>query len=179
MTTQSNKTSVRLKARLAGVFYLLNILTGASALMFVNNRLIVTLAATVCYIVVTVLFYEIFKPVNKFLSLIAVIFSLAGCIFGAFDAFGWDLLHINNLVFFGLYCILIGYLIIRSNFLPRVLGALMIIGGLSWLTFLSPSLVGILSPYNLAPGILGEGALTLWLLVKGVDGERWEELAWR
>jgi hypothetical protein len=34
---------------------------------------------------------------------------------------------------------------------------------LGWLTFLSPPLANSMSPYNLAPGILGEGALTLWL----------------
>ena len=52
----------------------------------------------------------------------------------------------------------------------------MAIGGLGWLTFLSPLLANYLSPYNLAPGILGEGALTLWLLVKGVNVQRWKDL---
>jgi hypothetical protein len=78
-------------------------------------------------------------------------------------------------VFFGFYCILIGYLIFRSTFLPRILGALMAFGGLGWLTFLSPPLANHLFPYNLVPGILGEGALTLWLLVMGVNVERWRE----
>jgi hypothetical protein len=53
----------------------------------------------------------------------------------------------------------------------------MAIGGLGWLTFLSPSLAKSLTPFNMAPGIIGEGALTLWLLVKGVDAERWKEQA--
>jgi len=81
------------------------------------------------------------------------------------------------LVFFGLFNLLIGYLIFKSTFLPRILGVLMAIGGLGWLTFLSPPLASHLSPYNLAPGILGEGALTLWLLVKGVNVQRWKEQA--
>ncbi len=38
------------------------------------------------------------------------------------------------------------------------------IGGLGWLTFGYPALGRALSPYNYAPGIIGEGALTLWLL---------------
>ena len=53
----------------------------------------------------------------------------------------------------------------------------MAIGGLGWLTFLSPSLAGSLSPFNLAPGILGEGALTVWLLAKGVNVEQWKKRA--
>jgi hypothetical protein len=76
---------------------------------------------------------------------------------------------ISPLVFFGFYCLLIGYLIFRSTFLPRILGVLMAFGGLGWLTFLSPPLASHLSPCIFAPGILGEGSLTLWLLVIGVN----------
>ncbi len=82
-----------------------------------------------------------------------------------------------GLVFFGFYCFLIGCLILRSTFLPRILGVLMILGGLGWLTFLSPPLAHSLSPYILIPGILGEGSLTLWLLVFGVNVQRWREQA--
>jgi hypothetical protein len=81
------------------------------------------------------------------------------------------------LVFFGVYCLLIGYLIFRSTFLPRILGVLMAFGGLGWLTFLSPPLANYLSPYNLAPGMFGEGALTLWLLVVGVNVPKWQAQA--
>src|SRR5260370_28564205 len=84
--------------------------------------------------------------------------------------------HTNiGLVFFGFYCLLIGYLIVRSTFLPRVLGVLMAFAGLGWLTFLSPPLANHLSPYNLASGVLGQGSLTLWLLVMGVNEPRWNE----
>jgi hypothetical protein len=79
-----------------------------------------------------------------------------------------------SFVFFGFYCLLIGYLIFRSGFLPRILGAGMAIAGLGWLTFLSPALAHDLSPYILAAGI-GEVSLTLWLLVAGVNAARWEE----
>jgi hypothetical protein len=74
---------------------------------------------------------------------------------------------VHPLVFFGFYCLLIGYLIFRSTFLPRILGALMAFAGLGWLTFLSPPLAKYLYPYILAPGNIGEGALTLWLLAIG------------
>jgi len=81
-----------------------------------------------------------------------------------------------SFVFFGFYSLLIGYLIFRSTFLPRILGVLMAIAGLGWLTFLSPALAHDLSPYILAAGI-GEVSLTVWLLVAGVNAERWKEQA--
>jgi len=220
------------KARIAGVFYLLTFLTGAP-LIFVSGRLVVpgdaaatatnilaheplfrlgfasNLVATACYIAVTALFYDLFKPVNRSVSLLAAFFSLVGCAVGAASsafylaplvvlggvqylsvfqveelqglAFVFLKLHAQmyniGLIFFGFYCLLIGYLIFRSAFLPRFLAVLMAFAGLGWLTFLSPPLANYLSPYVLAPGIVGEGALTLWLLVKSVNVQRWNEQA--
>jgi len=178
MTERIAKASPRFKARIAGVFYLLTFVTGILALVFVSGRLVASLIATASYIAVTLLFYDIFKPVDRSLSLIAALFGLVGCAIGALSPFHLVPSHVpNSLVFFGCYCLLIGYLIFRSTFLPRVLGVLMAIGGLGWLTFVSPPLADYLSPYIFAPGILGEGALTLWLLVKGVNVPRWKEQA--
>jgi hypothetical protein len=81
------------------------------------------------------------------------------------------------LVFFGLYALLTGYLIIRSTFLPRILGALSVLGGLGWLSFLYPPLGYRLFPYIAAFGILGAAWLMLWLLVFGVNEQRWKEQA--
>jgi hypothetical protein len=81
-----------------------------------------------------------------------------------------------SFVFFGCYCLLIGYLILRSTFLPRFLGGGMIIAGLGWLTYLWPPLTHLVSPYIVAVG-LGEMALVAWLLVAGVNAERWKEQA--
>ncbi len=72
---------------------------------------------------------------------------------------------------------MIGYLILRSTFLPRILGALMVIVGLGWLLFLSPPLANRLLIYIEVPGFVAEAALMLWLLVIGVNVERWEEQA--
>jgi hypothetical protein len=80
-------------------------------------------------------------------------------------------------VFDGFYCLLIGYLIFRSTFLPRILGALMAFAGLGWLTYLSTPLANNLSPYNLACGLLGEGLVMLWILVIGLNAQKWNELA--
>ena len=81
------------------------------------------------------------------------------------------------LVFFGLFNLLIGYLIFKSSFLPRILGVLMALSGLGWLTFLSPSLANYLLTYIEVLGIIAEASLMLWLLVKGVNVQRWKEQA--
>jgi len=177
------------KARLAGAFYLLTFITGFFSL-FAAGRFIVSgdaaatatnilaneasfrwgltanLLATVCHVGVTALFYELFKPVNRSVSLLAAFASLVGCAVGglsslfqlpplamlggaaSMSAFKMDQLQelafvflklnaqttILSLVFFGCYCLLTGYLVFRSIFLPRVLGVLMALGGVGWLT---------------------------------------------
>jgi uncharacterized protein DUF4386 len=78
----------------------------------------------------------------------------------------------SSMVFFGCYCILLGFLVYRSGMLPRTIGLLLGFAGIAWLTFLIPALVKSLSPYILLPGLIGEGSLTLWLLVKGVEQPR-------
>jgi uncharacterized protein DUF4386 len=166
--------SPNVKARIAGLFYLLTIVTGSLALAVVSGRSLVLSLSTLCYVVVTLLFYDLFKPVNSGLSLVAAGFSMVGCALGILGAFNLVAGQIN-LGFFGLYCIMIGYLIAQSTFLPRTLGVLMIIGGLSWSTFFVPTLARELAPFNMLPGVFGEASLTLWLLAAGVNAQRWKE----
>lgn len=170
------------RGRIAALFYLLNIISGSLALVFIGRKLALyanaaNLTATISYVIVTVLFYSIFRPVNRRVSLLAAISSLMGCAVGAMNSFRPGTLPVNALVFFGVYCLLIGYLISKSTFLPRVLSILMVIGGLGWLTFLSRSLANALTPYNMAPGILAETLLTVWLLIPGINEQRWREQA--
>jgi hypothetical protein len=231
-TARISKASPRFIARMAGVFYLLTILTGGFALGFVNNRLVVGDAAATatnilahktlyqagfavyliemaCDIAMTALFYDLFKPVSQLVSLTAAFFNLTGCAIKTLSrlfyfapllvlggapyltVFSGEqvqslallLLKLNDhaagmgLVFFGFAALLKGYLILRSTFLPRILGALSMLGGLGWLTFLSPPLAYRLFPYTVAVGLLGAGSIIAWLLVKGVDARRWEEQA--
>jgi len=122
------KASPRYWARLAGTFYLLNIVSSLLAFSGKGGHwlgVVFGLAAMASYVAVTVLLYYLFKPVNPTVSLIAALFSLAGCT----DGYVASLLpfKVHPLVFFGCYCLLIGYLILRSTFMPRILGVLMAI----------------------------------------------------
>jgi hypothetical protein len=227
------ETSPRTKARIAGLFYLVNILTGIFAQGFISDRLVVSgdAAATAanlltheslfrlgfavyliemaCQVVVTVLFYELLKPAGRSVSLLAACLSLVGIaiktvsrlfyiapllvlggasyltVFNAeqLQALALLLLKVNDqgaaigLIFFGFYAVLKGYLIIRSTFLPGILGVLAVFAGLGLLTFLHMPLGYRLFPYVAALGLLGSVPQILWLLVVGVNEQRWKEQA--
>jgi hypothetical protein len=76
-----------------------------------------------------------------------------------------------------IFCILIGYLIFRSTFLPRVLGGVLTLTGLGWLTYLSPAPAKQLSPWIEILGLIGEASVFLWLPMAGVNAQRWRERA--
>ena len=228
------ETSPRSQARIAGVFYLLTILTRMFVEIFVRNRLVVSDDATATatnilaheplwqwgfagdiiafasYIALTALLYELFKPVNRSLSLVAAFFGLVASVVQAISSlfhlaplvllgksayssvFSLEQLqalalvflrlraaayHNIGLVFFGLYLLLVGILILRSTFLPRILGVLLALAGLSYVLFLSPPLIRSLQPYILIFPAVGQISLCLWLLVMGVNVQRWEEQA--
>ena len=175
------KASLWPGARITGVIYLLYFLTAVSAEVFVRQTRLVTydvinLIAYAFYIAVTLLFYYMFKPVNRALSLAAAFFSFAGCANEVLSMFNLAPYKISSQAFFGPYCLLIGYLIFRSTFLPRFLGVLMAFAGLGWLVFLSPLAIHLLT-YLEVFGFLAETSLMLWLVMKGVNVERWEEQA--
>ena len=81
------------------------------------------------------------------------------------------------LAFFGFSTILQGYLIFRSTFLPRFLGVLGMVAGLGWLTFLHPPLGYRAFPFIALLGLIGAALTIFWLLVYGVNEERWKERA--
>src|SRR5579862_802109 len=181
MVNQIATASAGPRARTSGVFYLLYFLIAILA-QFFNGRgftilgYAANLVAFGCYIVLTLLFYYLFKPVNRQISLIAAFCSLVGCVLGAIGLFNSSVAQVSPLFLFGPYCILLGYLIFRSTFLPRMLGVLLVIAGLGWLVYLLP-IASHLSSYIEVLGIVAEGLLMLWLLVKGVNVQRWKEQA--
>jgi hypothetical protein len=86
------------------------------------------------------------------------------------------------LFFFGIHCLLIGWLIARADFLPRILGWLLALAGACYLVntvvaALAPELSGVLFPWILLPALPAEGGLALWLLIRGVNAEKWRARA--
>jgi hypothetical protein len=238
MTERIAEVSPGVQARIAGFLYLIVIVGGIFAEIFVRGRLVVhgDAAATAhnivthemlyrwgfavevfycafCNVPILLIFYNLFKVVNKNAALLMVFFDLVttaiesismlahfapllflggGHSLSAFTAeqlqaaaytsvqlfeHGFAL----SLVFFGFDCLVTAYLILRSTFLPRILGVLLAIEGLGYLInsftlFLAPALQARIFPYFMVTGI-GEVALCLWLLVMGVNVQRWKEQA--
>jgi hypothetical protein len=223
--------SPRLKARVAGVFEALEGTASAGGQVLILGSLVVegsaaktaanilanqplfwlgftaSLLGVAFHITWAVLFYELFKPVNRTIALLALCAVLVGCAMQALSSLLYlapllvlqggsalgaftphqlqDLslvfLKLNAraydiyLVFFGLWCVLIGALIFRSTFLPRILGALLAIDGVGWMLYLLPPLAQQLFPLIAVAAGLAEFPLLLWLLVVGVNAERWKE----
>jgi uncharacterized protein DUF4386 len=161
------------EARMAGGLYFFSVFTAIFLELFLGGRLghVANTIQISGMAAVTLLSYYIFKAANRNLSLLAACFNLLGLTFEAFriSPHGVNL----AIVFHGVFSTLISYLIFRSAFLPRILSGLMALAGLSWLTFLLPSLAKYISPYNLACGLVGEASMFLWLLVMGVNAQRW------
>lgn len=91
--------------------------------------------------------------------------------------FGFDI----ALVFFGFHCLLVGYLIFRSTFFPRILGIGLAIGGIGYVanifaTAIPPAIGAHLFPYILLPAGVAEISLTLWFIIVGVNVPLWKVL---
>ena len=226
-----------LKARIAGGLWLMVIAASAVAFMptsmlIVRNDAAATannilaneslyrlsvaaeLVASLCYVGVTVLLYELLKPVSRSLSLLVAFFGLGGVAIGglsflsrlaplvllrgdeylsvfttsqlqalALTSLSLHMFGISiSLVFFGLQCFIAGYLILRSTFLPGILGVLLALGGSAYVigsfaNILSPSFGAVLGPFVVLTALAGEGAVGLWLTIMGVNVPRWREQA--
>lgn len=225
--------SPKTKARLVGVLLSITMVGGVFAQGFIGGRLIVSGDATATasniltheplyrlgfaiyliemasQIAMTVLLYDLLKPVSKTASALAAAFGLIGCTIktlarlfffapllvlgGAHYLSVFDLKQLQALaffslrmnytvetiamVFFGLYALVKGYLVFRSTFLPRALGVVSAVGGLGWLLYLYEPLALRLQSWIVGAGLIGAVMNVLWLLVKGVNEQRWKEQA--
>jgi hypothetical protein len=166
-----------------------------------RSGLAADLAMLCCYVAVTTMFYTVFRQVDRQLSLMAAGFSmigiavlaangilhaaplvlLSGAAGGAVQLEGFALFalklhsdgYVISLVFFGIYCLLLGYLIFVSGFLPRTVGLLMMIGGICHLInnfayILAPEVAHQLPSLMRYPPLIGEAALSLWLIAFGL-----------
>lgn len=87
-----------------------------------------------------------------------------------------------GLIFFGFVCLVEGYLIRKSGYLPALIGWLMQIAGVCYLVnsvalLLAPAIAASMFPAILMPCLIAELSFALWLLAKGVNVEEWERRA--
>ena len=82
-----------------------------------------------------------------------------------------------SLTFFGVFCALNGYLILRSKFLPAVLGLLMIVAGVTYWINSFQLFLALPIPYIQWVTLIAELSLALWLLVVGVNEAKWRARA--
>jgi len=232
-TTSARLTemSPKMKARLAGALFLITIVLGGFAQGYIAGSLVVSGDATAtatnilahqslyrlafatyliemaCQIAMTVLFYELLKPVSKSASLLAATFGLVGCtiktlsrlfffapllvlggahylsVFDAkqLQALAFLSLRVNYaaetiaVVFFGLNTVMMGYLLFKSTFLPRWLGVLTVVGGLGWIIYLYEPVAHQLESYIVGVGVIGAFVTVVWLLIYGLNEQRWYE----
>jgi Domain of unknown function (DUF4386) len=85
-----------------------------------------------------------------------------------------------GLIFFGVSCLVTGYLLFRSEYFPKALGLLQAMAGISYLInsfsqLLFPALATRMFPAIVLPAFIGELATCVWLLVKGLNVAKWNE----
>lgn len=233
MAYSTDRTSPQIYARTAGALYLIVIVFGIGAELFIRANILAagdasTTAANILRsgslfrlgfagdsivfladVAIAVLLFFLLAPVNKTLALIAAGFRLtqtavlasnllnhhaalelldSPAYASAFSpeqlqalslhalemhGYGYDL----ALLFFGLSCLVLGWLIARSGYLPRPLGLLVFLAGIAYLIgsytlFLFPDFRSNIEPIYIVP-LISEIALCLWLLIRGVNVERW------
>ena len=228
----STESSPLFAARMAGALWLLVIVAGIIAVLggasldmsgdpgtFAANALataskvrlafVINFFGKICYLGVTVLLYELLKPVNRSVALFGAFCGFAGLMSGGGSVNSFIALSLLEetrraaeplagqlqatvkmflngggpgfgveMVYFGCQIVSVGYLIVKSRFIPRAIGVLLLLGGASYIivsvtSFLSPVLGPKLLPLIVPIALLGEGALTLWLLFRGVNVEEW------
>lgn len=230
--------SIQKTARFAGVLYLIitiaatithfyipsNIIVPGDAAATANNIMMSQtlfrvggigseLVVLLSEILLSIVLYLLFRPVNKTLSLLAAVSRLAMTTIHGINLINYFFVilllsgtgylavfedgQLNALVmlfldahsygftigiaFLTLHVFLLGYLIFKSDYLPRILGVLFVLAGIGYLVDSFALLLS--STYTTTPAFLAipialaEIAFPLWLLIKGVNVEGWEKRA--
>jgi hypothetical protein len=233
MTHPLAESSPSTRGRILAAFYLLVIVGGIIGQAFIADRMIVRgdaaktaaniIANTSLYrmaftifmlemvaqVVVSAMFYDLLKPVDRSVARISLLLGLTGSgiktlarmlyyaplivLGGAsylatfspaqLEALSLVFIRIHGvgtqiaLIFFGFEVALRGWLIFKSDFLPRWLGVLTLASGLLWLTYLWPPLGAQVFTAAAILAVIGVIALAGWLFIKGVDDVKWRERA--
>lgn len=233
MTTSLSEASPSTRGRILAGLYLFVVVCGIIAQAFISDRLVVAndadataanilanrslyrfaftifMLEMVAQVVVSVMFYDLLKPVNRSLARITMVIGVIGAgiktlarlfyytpllllsgapYLSAVDpallaTLSLAFLRINSqgaaigLIFFGFETVLRGWLVFRSEFLPRFLGVLSMIAGVGWLTWLWPPLGNQTFMFVALFALVGVVATSGWLLIRGVDEAKWRERA--
>lgn len=233
MTNLLAEASPSARGRILATLYLAVIAGGIAGQLFIADRLVVRddaaataanilankslyrLAFTIfmlemaAQVAVSMLFYDLLKPVNRSVARLSAIFGLTASgiktmarvffyaplivLSGApylsvmqpaqLETLAFLFLRINSqaaaiaLIFFGFETLLRGWLVFKSEFLPRFLGVISMIGGLGWLTWLWPPLGSRAFTAVALFAIVGVIATTGWLFIRGVDDAKWRARA--
>jgi hypothetical protein len=228
MTTRTVFTSPLVTARLAGFFYLLQVLVFISYSLILPEDpsatisvlrsseslfrlgIVGILVGQIVGIVYVLLLYKLLKPVNKSVATLMLVFALmvppltmlnelthlsvlqflGGAEYlnvfttGQLEALASVFIRLHDggtniaFIFAGLWLLPLGYLVFQSRFLPRILGVLLVLAGLGYFAYAFGSLLS--ADYNLDLVLLtglAEVLFLLWLLIKGVNTERWQARA--
>lgn len=217
--------SIHKIARIAGLLYLLYVITSFIANLFgkfvfveapvtVNHILthtvqfrigfVINLFSVVLFLLAAWALHVLLKPVNKDLALLFLLFNVAGfsvwlfsslCLFGsllilngadAISAFQPDQLQALAVFFFGFYktgvviaqvpygvwLFPLGYLVLKSGFLPKILGMLLIADGICQFIYVCQRLIfpdlAVIAYPGLVISFIAEVSLALWLSIKTV-----------
>lgn len=154
MTHGNRAGTARMRARIVGVLYVLAVATAVVAEFAIPGRM--GMAGVVipvgCYAAAMLLLFGIFAPVNRTACVGMLVFGLASL---GFEAARWHPGGMNVATWVhAFYCLLLGWVMLRARFLPRWMGAAMMLAAL-----------------------IGEALPMLWLLAMGVNERRWMEQA--
>lgn len=220
--------NLKVKARLAGLSYLLIIVCGIFSHMVVRTNIIVvndpTLTARnimendnlfrmsilsdfvmiLSYLMLSVFLYSLFKDTNKVVSRIMICLNIVGAsmmglnmlnqqaallildgtldasVFGIeqLEALSYFFMRLHNYgynfatISYGVWLLPMGYLIIKSDMIPKVIGYLLVLGSIAYTVVFVGNILGlnVLTDITL-PADIGEFTLCLFLLIKGIKNK--------